>query len=90
LEIAEVNYSKRELKVAGSNTPLPFDDVLFLTDPEHPNLNLTRYFATDNPALNEALVRLDRVKEMGGKPPQRATAAPEAKKKSKKKLRING
>jgi hypothetical protein len=88
LEITEVDYGKRELKVAGSKAPVPFGDVLFLTDPENPDRNLSSYFSTDNPGLNEALVRLDRVEGMGGKPPQAATT--EAKKKASKKSRIHG
>ena len=79
LEIAEVNYAKKELKVVGSDNPVPFDDVLFLTDPEQPDRNLTSYFANGNPQLN------DRVKGLSGKPPQPAAAAPEVKKKSTKK-----
>lgn len=87
LEITEVDYGKRELKVVGSETPIPFGDVLFLTDPEHPDKNLSTYFATDS-EKNEEPLNPDRVTGMVGKPPQAAIA--EAKKKASKKSRIHG
>lgn len=80
LEIAGVDRAKRQLKIVGSDNPVSFDNVLFLSDPEHPDRNLSGYFATDNPQSG------DPAKGTSGTPAQPAAAVSDAKKTSTKKV----
>jgi hypothetical protein len=81
-EITRVDRAKGEFSHSTSETPVPFADVpnriRFLVDPEHPDKDVSNYFAAPN-LVNETPGKLDEDTRhtplAGNKKPQQASAA---------------